>query len=174
MKKNRMSIEQIRAWYDAHRGDAAFEPNWTHPLFQAAFEGDKEMLEAVKETLSLPDGSVVEAFPGLPGGPKRLMEDGFKVGTTSWIFFGRKNPAYRKIVGSWVILGRRWAGNGAINYMAFHKDRPMGLSAMTGQELGPSFDLAEIELAVQQDQPANMSPVVNFGFDVRRPFFEPL
>jgi hypothetical protein len=147
-------------FYEAHKGDEKYEPNWIHPAFEVGYkivddpyyvDSDKGfILDGCYESITLPDGYVCEAFPGLTDSPKRIMEDGFKVGTTSWIFMGRKNPAYQAVYRDWVILGRKWAKDGAITYMAYHPDKPMGLSAMTGEDIGPTFDLAQIKAAIDE------------------------
>ena len=91
----------------------------------------------------------------------RVIEGGAKVGTTLWIFAARNQCQPEEYKG-WVILNRSPAKEyegfpkpGPV-YMAYHPDKQMGLSAMTGDEIGPCPTLADTKAsidAVTHNQP---------------------
>src|SRR5688572_25231043 len=92
--------------YESRKRRDAFEPPWTH----RAYELVKQLLdgslhpnyrEAVVEIIKshdLPDGSIVGSFPF----GNRVMHDGWKVGTPTWIFMGRKDSTPERIAKDWV------------------------------------------------------------------------
>lgn len=113
--------------------------------------------------MDLPDGKVVDAFAGFPGGGKRIVQDGTKVGTTTWVFEGRAKCRPERHKG-WVILHRdvapairevgRESGFEEVErvWMAYHPDRPMGDSAMTGREIGPCLSRDEVVAHIEKAQ----------------------
>lgn len=99
--------ESLVARYESSkRGDDA-EPKWTLNPFDMAYDfvngglksikenwsfdgSDEEICKSVLDYLSplfIADGTVYESFPF----PPRIIHDGFKVGTVSWVFMGRKH-----------------------------------------------------------------------------------
>src|SRR5687768_579777 len=112
--------QAAEAWqtYQARRlRQAEFEPNWIHASYELLrdyVEGkvrdreDKNMVKRILGSLTLPDGHEVYAFPGIPGSPVRIIHDGWKIGTPTWVFMGRTLPgSVVKDLGSgWVLVGR--------------------------------------------------------------------
>lgn len=137
------------AFYEKRKGQPHFEPEWVHPLFAAAYavlggHGTSEDRHLVKEAyaaIRTPNGQY-DFFPF-----RRTLEEGFKVGTTSWVFLGRHRitPVEHR---GWVICWRTYGGFTA--YMAYHRQRPMGMSALTGDEIGPCRSLEETKGVIDQ------------------------
>lgn len=137
--------QQLHQYYESHKGDAAYEPEWIHPFFEVSTMPDDAIIRAAN-SLKVADGTICEAFPGLVGSPLRIIHDGWKVGTTSWVFFGRRTPAYRRAIGSWVVLGRTYEGETI--YMAYNRKRRMRCSALSNDEIGPCRSSQEIEALI--------------------------
>jgi len=97
-----------RAWqrYQSRRLAPEFEPEWIQPDYQRLqdwLDGKTANESAVREILDsfdVPDGSVQQSLVG-----KVVIEDGFLVGTTSWIF-DRRNECDLEIYREWIILSR--------------------------------------------------------------------
>lgn len=92
----------------ARRKGSRYEPSWQLDPFDAAFEMDESGINAIKgrfgaddgeidvmgaldeiSSLMIKDGTVYTYKSEIFG--KRVIHDGFKVGTTSWVFMGRRN-----------------------------------------------------------------------------------
>ena len=98
--------ESLVARYEASKRTDDAEPEWVLEPYDMAYDfvngglesikehyvfdgSDKKICKSVIEHLSpllLEDGTVTESFPF----PARIIHDGFKFGTTSWVFMGRK------------------------------------------------------------------------------------
>lgn len=144
-KKFSVKARIIWDWYQSRRASDEWEPNWIHPAYEWArkvVNGEKltnderRWAHQVVGSHRTPDHTVVETIFG-----QRTIHDGVSVGTTSWIFLGR-NDATPEEHGGWVVISRSYKGWTA--WMAYHRDLQMGLSAMTGQEIGPCGSKAEI------------------------------
>ncbi len=154
-KKSKLTVlekaEACVKFYEAHRGDPRLEPRWTYSIFEAAFamvggkaeENDDYFVNEAYGAITTPDGQ----YDFFPFG-KRTLQEGFKVGTTSWVFFGRHGNPQLEYCG-WIICVRRY-GN-VVAYMAYHPDRPMGSSALTGDEIGPCQSLDETKAYIDAD-----------------------
>lgn len=89
-----------------------FEPQWTHQAFeivkknidsQILDQKEQYFLKKIIQSYELEDGSEVSDFPNKP--PNRIIHDGWKAGSATWIFMGRKLcDAVEK--GDWVIIHR--------------------------------------------------------------------
>lgn len=151
-KKHQPSVHEKAktcvAFYEKRKGQPQFEPDWVHPLFAAAYvvvvghgtSDDHHLVKEAYAAIKTPNGQY--DFP--PFG-RRTLEEGFKVGTTSWAFLGRRliTPIEHR---GWVICWRSH-GNFAA-YMAYHRKRPMGMSALTGDEIGPCTSLEETKRVI--------------------------
>jgi hypothetical protein len=92
----------------ARREGSRYEPTWQLDPFDAAFAVDRFGLNGIKgrfgaddgeidvmgsldeiSSLMIKDGTVYTYKSEIFG--KRVIQDGFKVGTTSWVFMGRRN-----------------------------------------------------------------------------------
>jgi hypothetical protein len=103
-------------------------------------------------------------------GGKHMQHDGFLIGTTSWIFAGRAKAvpvAYR----GWTILHRELSdevkaleranalgrGQPTTFWMAFNPRDAVGLSGMTGGEIGPCLSLDEARAYINEEVEAEAS-----------------
>lgn len=157
--------------YQSRKLDSALEPSWTHAgyeLVKSFLDGnlDEGNLSLVLEILhsdSLPDGSSVLAFPNQPKGPQRIIHDGWKAGTPSWIFMGRAlSPENVKYLGErWVAVQRSLSPEmyklidpnmaPPTLWMAYHLDNQMGLTALTSNVIGPAIHFEELIEAIETE-----------------------
>jgi len=140
-------------WYQSRRASDEWEPNWIHPAYEWARKvvndekltnEERQWAHQVVAAHRTPDHTVHETIFG-----QRTTQDGVSIGTTSWIFLGRKDTTPEEHDG-WVVISRSYRGWTA--WMAYHRDLPMGLSAMTGQEIGPCANKAEVLALVAEMQ----------------------
>lgn len=106
-KKNLNEIcDKLIERYEASKRNDQAEPKWILNPYSMAYEYKQSGLDALREYygdeksdtlieyaisdlngLLIKDGTVYESFPF----PPRIIHDGFKVGTTSWVFMGRRH-----------------------------------------------------------------------------------
>lgn len=153
--------------YESRVLDNELEPRWMHPAYECvqrlydgnATEDEKQMALEIISSHSLKDGYSVSAFPGMPGSPMRIIHDGWKSGTPTWIFMGRSFPDAAKDIGNgWVAVQRslppefyRLIDASAAPptlWIAYHLDQQMGMSALTANCIGPAMSLPELIEAV--------------------------
>ena len=168
-----LKAEAIVVWekYESRKLESALEPTWTHAGYSLIkdFIDDKineDDMGIVLEILgshALPDGSGVSAFPNMPNGPKRIVHDGWKAGTATWIFMGRSlEPNSVKYLGErWVAVQRTLPPemyklidpNAAppTLWMAYHLDKPMGMTAMTSNVVGPAIHFEELITTIEEE-----------------------
>lgn len=84
--------------YENRKLTNSFEPNWIHAGYELVYkylQGEKldsksmQLVQEIVNSHSLEDGFSVPAFPEKPSGPMRIIHDGWKAGTPSWVFMGR-------------------------------------------------------------------------------------
>lgn len=101
-------VNQLIQKYEQSKRTDQYEPKWILPPFNDLYNfkkdgveylrsiygdhlDDNELLKIFEDetvgALLTPDGTTVNSFPF----PPRVIHDGFKVGTTSWVFMGRKD-----------------------------------------------------------------------------------
>lgn len=137
------------------------EPNWTHLAYQAIkeyFDGDMQKKDFVAEIVhshELADGSTVSSFPGIPNSPRRVLHDGWKIGTPTWVFMGRnEHGAVTRINEKWVAVKRTipdqiFKENFSNDlprdvWIAYNIDKQMGTTASTANCIGPAFSYEQI------------------------------
>jgi hypothetical protein len=149
----------MRAFYESRRRDDEYEPAWTHPLFLPAFSGETPNKETVREMRSYlasiaKSPHIVTRMLGM----KHVQEDGFLIGTTSWVFMGRALSSPVRYRG-WTIINRALStqvtdmeranqlgsGQPTLFFLAYNDAHAVGASAMTGDEIGPCTSLAEVK-----------------------------
>lgn len=159
--------------YQSRKLASNLEPNWTHVAYDVVrklseksltdTEDDYHLAMEVISSHALPDGFSVAAFPGMPSSPMRIIHDGWKSGTPTWIFMGRSFPeAAQDIGGGWVAVSRTLPdelfkmmeknGAPATLWMAYHRDRQMGSSALTSNCVGPAISFRELMAAVEEEK----------------------
>lgn len=158
--------------YESRRLQGPLEPHWIHEAYkpiQTILTGrrvrgeDRDYVREIVHSHGLPDGYTVQAFPGMPGSPVRVIHDGWKVGTPTWIFMGRNlTPDAVKYLGEgWVAVKRtappeifRKLAHGDMPdtlWIAYQLDQPMGGSALTANCIGPCFDLEDVIEGVEDE-----------------------
>ena len=95
--------------------DSPLEPEWVHLSYDLAFRylddqhlSDEEILDlhSIVESHCLVDGFSVPSFPGFPTSAERIMHEGWKAGTSTWVFMGRNVQNAHIIKGRWVAVSR--------------------------------------------------------------------
>lgn len=164
---------------DREPGVFTLEPNWIHAGYElvkkyAEWDGVGKFPEGVDEdenhlvveichSHGLKDGFSVPAFPGRPDSPQRIIHDGWKSGTPSWIFMGRAlTPESVVHLGAgWVAVQRTLPDElyqqmdqkaaPATLWMAYHMDTQMGLTALTSNVIGPAVSFSQLWEAVNAE-----------------------
>ena len=106
--KARMCLEH----YEASKSPS-LEPAWVHPAYDVLrkfLEGESgdEQARLVRDVIAsheCEDGKPVTAQPGVPGAGRRVMHDGWKIGSSTWVYMGRREGA-RRLNDEWVLVGR--------------------------------------------------------------------
>lgn len=137
------------------------EPTWTHLAYQAVKEyldGDvqnKEFVAEIVHSHELADGSTVSSFPGIPNSPRRVIHEGWKVGTPTWVFMGRyATEASIRINDKWIAVKRKipdviFKENFDPSlptevWIAYNINEQMGTTASTANCIGPAFSYQQI------------------------------
>ena len=145
------------------------EPNWIHAgyeLVRKLIDGENvekdefRVIDQIIESHSLNDGHAVPAFPGQPKSPMRIIHDGWKAGTPTWIFMGRSlTPESVVSLGSGFIAVQRTIPDylydqmdkeiaPATLWMAYNQDKQMGLDPSTSNVVGPAISFDQLRHAV--------------------------
>lgn len=150
-KKKAINVREVlRNYYDSTRRDDEHEPPWTHPFFEPVYSGaplDEDHASVAKAII---EGKVVRT--DWLGQPRVVDRDGWKVGTTTWIFLRRKLCTPQTYKG-WTIINAAFAG--VTYWTAYNAENRVGSSAMTDGAIGPSLDIAEIKAHI--DDPDHMA-----------------
>jgi len=144
------------------------EPDWIHGGYEFVHKFVSKKLDAYGLELvaqiiashSLKDGQTVPAFPGQPKSPMRIIHDGWKAGTPTWIFMGRAltPKSVVHLGGGWVAVQRTIPDDfykdmdqqaaPATLWMAYKRDRQMGVTALTSNVIGPAISFNQLWEAV--------------------------
>lgn len=155
------------------------EPNWIHSGYELIRKfldnenssGDQRSLSPdelksinqIIESHALNDGVSVPAFPGQPKSPMRIIHDGWKAGTPSWIFMGRAltPESFVHLGAGWVAVQRTIPDEfyaqmdqqaaPATLWMAYNRDKQMGLTALTSNVIGPAISFDQLWDAVNAE-----------------------
>lgn len=154
-------------FYESRKLLNDMEPTWTHLAYQAIKEyldGDMQNKEFVAEIVhshELADGSTVSSFPGIPNSPRRVLHDGWKIGTPTWVFMGRnEHGAATRINEKWVAVKRIipdqiFKENFSNDlprdvWIAYNINKQMGTTASTANCIGPAFSYEQLVGEIQQ------------------------
>jgi hypothetical protein len=151
------------------------EPNWIHFGYELIHKfifsrvGEKldadelELVDQIIVSHSLKDGHTVPAFPGQPKSPMRIIHDGWKAGTPTWIFMGRSltPKSVVHLGGGWVAVQRTIPDEfyndmdkqaaPATLWMAYNTNQQMGLTALTSNVVGPAVSFNQLWDAVNAE-----------------------
>lgn len=110
----RDSCEKIWQLYES-RKLKKFEPNWIHYAYELVkkyLDGknlsnkELDLVTQIIQSHSLPDGYAVPALPSKPNGDTRIIHDGWKAGSTTWIFMGRTENNVVPLSNGWIAVKR--------------------------------------------------------------------
>lgn len=145
------------------------EPQWVHYGYDLirkfvndeVIEGDAlNLLDQIIASHSLQDGSTIAAFPGQPNSPQRIIHDGWKAGTPTWIFMGRAlTPDSVVHLGGGYVAVQRTVPDElykmmdpkaapATLWMAYNLKEQMGMTALTSNVIGPAVSFGQLWDAV--------------------------
>lgn len=159
-----------RIWssYESRKLQSNLEPQWTHPAYEILRQFSLDPVAVAKDSLSLvkeliqshelADGFEVAAFPNIPKSPVRVMHDGWKIGTPTWVFMGRSENQHARALGhDWVAVAREVPEALAKNFdprlprlvwIAYSIKEPMGMTAKTANCVGPALYFEELVSAL--------------------------
>ena len=146
----------IYDFYKSRRLQSSLEPMWIHEAYDIVKkylndEIQKEEMPTLYDIIkshSLPDGTEVSMNPNMPRSGIRIMHEGWKIGTPTWIFMGRSLPDAIKVIGSkWIAVKREVPTEYMklfdpelpnVIWFAYHLDKMMGIKEQNC--IGPSLD----------------------------------
>jgi hypothetical protein len=139
---NKRTRQILESQYQASRRTDEHEPSWVHPFYEAVLSGahlDKNHRHVAAHVRA---GRVVRTE--WMGMPRAVGRNGWKIGTTTWIFMRRADPdtqvlAYR----GWTLLGATF--DGVTYWMAYDDDHRPGDSVMTDGSVGPTMSKDDIK-----------------------------
>lgn len=101
MKRNKVKqlVEKMVSYYESTRRTDGLEPTWILSPFDLAYERKYDDLAELELPHDLCDDEVIRPFQD-PVFGLRVLQGGYKIGTASWVFLGRRD--------SRVIRGGRW------------------------------------------------------------------
>lgn len=160
---------RIWANYVSRKLHSNLEPEWTHPAYELLrqFSVDpalvpQDNIRLIKEMMAsfeMPDGFEVSSFPNVPKSPVRIMHDGWKIGTPTWVFMGRSENQHARALGhDWVAVAREVPEDLAKNFdprlprlvwIAYNTKEPMGLTAISNNCIGPAIYFDELVSALE-------------------------
>lgn len=152
------------------------EPHWIHAGYEiikkyADWDGmgqyppdcgadEEHLMIEICHSHALKDGFSVPAFPGQPNSPMRIIHDGWKSGTPSWIFMGRAlTPESAIHLGAGFVAVQRTVPAELYDqmdkkaapptlWMAYNLHQQMGLTALTSNVIGPAVLFSQLWEAV--------------------------
>jgi hypothetical protein len=152
------------------------EPNWIHLGYELVSKfvkeeklknDEKEIVNQIVLSHFLKDGYSVPVFPGQPKSPMRIIHDGWKAGSPTWIFMGRALTSDSAISLSegcegWIAVNRTIPDEfykdmdqqmaPATLWMAYKKDKQMGITSLTSNVIGPAISLDQLKEAIVQHE----------------------
>jgi len=157
--------------YEKRKLDSNLEPNWTHAAYDLVLRYNEnpsalknEESSVLKELIyshEMLDGTEVQSFPHIPRSPVRIMHDGWKIGTPTWIFMGRSLNfnLIRSLGNDWIAVGREVPADlchlfdptmPKIAWIAYNINDQMGLNAQTANCIGPALYFNELIEALEK------------------------
>ena len=148
------AAKKLDRFFNAAKGPSELEPHWLHPFHEAVrqiaagipVEGFED--EVIIDMATKIGTRNVPFTDGVC--PPRVLDDGWKQGTATWVFLGRQTSPFRKRIKDLVVIARPLP-DGRLVYIAYHLTEPMGMTAMTSNVVGPSENLAVVEYHCNQE-----------------------
>ncbi|MAT39195.1 MAG: hypothetical protein CL946_06295 [Ectothiorhodospiraceae bacterium] len=92
------ALDKLRKYYDDHRRDDEYEPNYVIPPFVTDDLSEaRDVMRAIKNGLYLTETIIA----------RRVADRGLLVGSSSWVFMGRKRGEILPVAPGVVACGRR-------------------------------------------------------------------
>ena len=144
------------------------EPSWTHAAYELIQQYSIGLVSKenmyIRELIfshEFEDGNETQAFPGIPNSPTRIMHDGWKIGTPTWVFMGRsEEPENARYLGeNWVAVKRNIPKElikffdqnlPSEAWIAYNRNHHMGMSGTTANCVGPACYLDDLVEAVEK------------------------
>lgn len=164
----------VNDFYQLSRLDSSLEPLWIHGAYEIVknYINDtlkKEQIKLFYEIVNsheLPDGFEVPSIPNVPSSPVRVMHEGWKIGSPTWVFMGRNKPGCSQSISKdWVAVQRTVPENMWKNFdpdipktvwIAYNINKQMynleNLENSTTDCIGPAFDFDELVKAVKKQE----------------------
>lgn len=162
-------VEVLKNFYLLRKMDSPLEPEWIHLSYNLAFRylsdeylSDEDLLKlhSIVTSHSLDDGFVVPSIPGMPNLPDRIMHDGWKAGTATWVFMGRNAESAHILKNRWVAVNRslpkdlfELIDNDGISdtlWIAYHLDHPFGPNDQQEFCVGPTMFYEDLKKVIQE------------------------
>lgn len=146
-----------------------FEPEWTHEcyyLMQKAINHKLNDLEfwiasEVVKSHSLADGTSVPVNKKQPNGEERIIHDGWKAGSISWIFMGRSlsSESIVPLSDNWIAVQRTLPDDiyaliddtlaPATLWMAYNTKLPFNILSEKKNCIGPSIYFEDLQKCIK-------------------------
>lgn len=157
--------------YKSRQLKSDLEPKWTHEAYQFAFDfiadlplNEKQLwiLNGTVKSHNLPDGVAVPVDKRQPQGSQRIVHDGWKAGSCTWIFMGRnfKQDSVCQLSDFWVAVQRTLPDDiynlldqslaPSTLWMAYNLKLPMQVLNEKDTCVGPAIYLSQIEEAIKR------------------------
>ena len=183
LKTPREKAEMVWNHYLQRKLQTDLEPEWTHPAYdildnylknQVKKEDIRKIVDVIK-THEIPDGWEVKSLPNKPQAGTRIIHDGWKVGSPTWVFMGRNlHPDATHYLGhDWVATCREVPPDiyelfdpsiPNLVWIAYHRKLPMELSSQKNC-VGPAifYDtfIEALEKQIGKKLPENPDPRMN-------------
>lgn len=139
------------------------EPKWIHSGYELVRDFShgliekSSIIEKIIESHFIPDGTFVSSISGRPNTPQRMIHDGWKAGSPSWIFMGRNTNQILHLGFDWVVIGRTMPENlyHLLNksaprtlWMAYNLSKPFIFDSEKSNIIGPAIAFEQIYDAV--------------------------
>jgi hypothetical protein len=181
-KNPREKAEIIWEFYCTRKLTIDLEPSWTHPSYllvekylnNTIKKNELPQLVEVIKSHEQQDGKEVLQFVNRPSGPVRIMHEGWKIGSPTWVFMGRNlHPKATQYLGNgWIAVCREVPSElyklfdpsiPNLVWIAYHRDRPMTFTESENC-IGPAvfYDVfIKLTAKIAGKLPENPDPKVN-------------
>jgi hypothetical protein len=160
----------VNDFYQSRRIDSSLEPMWIHGAYEIVknYIDDTLQKDQIKffydiiRSHELPDGFEVPSMPNVPSSPIRIMHEGWKIGSPTWIFMGRNQlGASVHVSGDWIAVKRTIPSEiyklfdpqlPDTIWMAYNTKIQMGSmnSSQDVGEMGPAMDFEDLVEAIEK------------------------
>jgi hypothetical protein len=146
-------VEKIWETYSKRIMRNDLEPKWVlneYSIIQRFLKkedlnpNELKTIKMMVESYDLPDGAEVSSFPQMPNSPKRIIHDGCKAGSFTWVFMGRSTENTFKHKDEWIISKR---------------EIPEEFYALLDQDLAPKI----LWIAYKLNEDQRIGPAVEYN-----------